>query len=49
MGPTSYIIVNPKTNLNEILSILDNTISMYNSLSYDVVSAANNGRRISYK
>ena len=48
-GPTSYIIVNPKTNLNEILSILDNTISMYNSLSYDVVSAANNGRRISYK
>ena len=48
-GPTSYIFVNSKNDLNEILPILDTSISMYNNLSYEVVSAKNNGRKLTYK
>jgi beta-RFAP synthase len=47
-GPTSYIFVNSKNDLNEILPILDKSISMYNNLSYEVVSAKNNGRKLTY-
>ena len=48
-GPTSYIFVDSKNILNEILPILDKSISMYNNLSYEVVSAKNNGRKLTYK
>ena len=48
-GPTSYMLIESKSIQNGIISILDNTISMYNNLSYEIVSAKNNGRRLSYK
>ena len=32
----------------EIISILDKEISMYNNLSYDIVSAKNNSRKLSF-
>ena len=48
-GPTSYMLIDPKNEHYEIISILDNAISMYNNLSYEIVSAKNNGRKLSYK
>ena len=48
-GPTSYMLIESKNIHNGIISILDNTISMYNNLSYEIVSAKNNGRKLSYK
>ena len=48
-GPTSYVLTESKNIHNGIISILDNTISMYNNLSYEIVSAKNNGRKLSYK
>ncbi len=45
-GPTSYIFVNSKKDLKDILPVLNQTISMYNNLSYDVVSVKNNGRML---
>ena len=45
-GPTSYIFVDSKKDLNDILPVLDHSISMYNNLSYDVVSVKNNGRKL---
>ncbi len=45
-GPTSYMIVDSKKDLNKILSILDKQISMYNNLAYNVVTAVNSGRRL---
>ena len=48
-GPTSYMLIESKNIRNGIISILDDTISMYNNLSYEIVSAKNNGRKISYK
>ena len=45
-GPTSYIFVNSKKNLEDILPVLNQTISMYNNLSYNVVSVKNNGRKL---
>jgi len=48
-GPTSYMLIDPKYEHYEIISILDNAISMYNNLSYEIVSAKNNGRKLSYK
>ncbi len=47
-GPTSYMFTDSRNDLKEIISILDREISMYNNLSYNVVSAKNNGRKISY-
>ncbi len=47
-GPTSYVFTDSRIALKEILSILDKEICMYNNLSYDVVSAINNGRKLSY-
>ncbi len=47
-GPTSYMFVDSKNNLKEILPVLDNAISMYNNLSYEVVSAKNNARKLTY-
>ena len=47
-GPTSYIFVDYKRDLNDILPVLDHTISMYNNLSYDVVSVKNNGRKLTF-
>jgi predicted sugar kinase len=47
-GPTSYMFVDSENDINEILSILDKEISMYNNLSYEVVSAKNNARKITY-
>ena len=47
-GPTSYMFINSKNDLNKILPILDKTISMYNNLSYKVVTAKNNGRKLTY-
>ena len=35
-------------DLNEILPILDKAISMYNNLSYEVVSAKNKARKLIY-
>ena len=48
-GPTSYMLIDSKNEYYEIISILDNAISMYNNLSYEIVSAKNNGRKLSYK
>ena len=48
-GPTSYILIDSTNEYNGIIPILDNTISMYNNLSYEIVSAKNNGRKLSYK
>ena len=48
-GPTSYMLIESKNIHNGIISILDNTISMYNNLSYEIVSAKNSGRKLSYK
>ena len=48
-GPTSYMLIESKNIHNGIISILDNTISMYNNLSYEIISAKNNGRKLSYK
>ena len=45
-GPTSYIFVNSEKDLKDILPVLNQTISMYNNLSYDVVSVKNNGRKL---
>lgn len=45
-GPTSYIITKSNNHLNKILSVLDNLISMYNNLAYNVVSAKNSGRKL---
>ena len=45
-GPTSYIFVNSKKDLADILPVLNKTISMYNNLSYDVVSVKNYGRKL---
>ncbi len=45
-GPTSYMFVNSKNDLKDILPVLNNTISMYNNLSYDIVSVKNNGRKL---
>ena len=45
-GPTSYIFVNSKKDLADILPVLNETISMYNNLSYDVVSVKNYGRKL---
>ena len=45
-GPTSYIFVDSKKDLKDILPVLNQTISMYNNLSYDVVSVKNNGRKL---
>ena len=47
-GPTSYMFVDSKNDLNEILPILDKAISMYNNLSYEVVSAKNKARKLIY-
>tara|TARA_Y100000389_G_scaffold105276_1_gene102169 strand:+ start:3304 stop:4245 length:942 start_codon:yes stop_codon:yes gene_type:complete len=47
-GPTSYMFIDSKKDLKEILPILDKAISMYNNLSYDVVSARNSGRKLTY-
>ena len=47
-GPTSYMVIDPKSEHYEIISILDNAISMYNNLSYEIVSAKNKGRILSY-
>ena len=48
-GPTSYMLIESKNINNRFISILDNTISMYNDLSYEIVSAKNSGRKLSYK
>ena len=48
-GPTSYMLIESKNIHNGIISILDNTISMYNNLSYEIISAKNSGRKLSYK
>ena len=48
-GPTSYMLIESKNIHNGFISILDNTISMYNDLSYEIVSAKNSGRKLSYK
>tara|TARA_Y100000768_G_scaffold387255_1_gene377972 strand:+ start:54 stop:995 length:942 start_codon:yes stop_codon:yes gene_type:complete len=45
-GPTSYMFIDSRRDLNDILSVLDRAISMYNNLSYDVVSVKNNGRKL---
>jgi len=47
-GPTSYMFIDPKDDINEILPILDKTISMYNNVSYSIVSAKNNKRKLTY-
>ncbi len=47
-GPTSYMFIDPKDDINEILPILDKAISMYNNVSYSIVSAKNNKRRLTY-
>jgi beta-RFAP synthase len=47
-GPTSYMFIDPKDDINEILPILDKTISMYNNVSYSIVSAKNNRRKLTY-
>ena len=47
-GPTSYMFTNSRNDLKEIISILDKEISMYNNLSYDIVSAKNNSRKLSF-
>ena len=48
-GPTSYMLIESKNIQNGIISILDNIISMYNNLSYEIVPAKNSGRKLSYK
>ena len=45
-GPTSYIFVNSQKDLKDIIPVLNQTISMYNNLSYDVVSVNNSGRKL---
>jgi len=49
IGIGSTILNKTKNIHNGIISILDNTISMYNNLSYEIVSAKNSGRKLSYK
>ena len=48
-GPTSYMLIESKNIHDGIISILDNSISMYNNLSYEIISAKNSGRKLSYK